>query len=111
MRLNFMFKPILLTLIGFAEMERELLRERILSGLETAKKNGVTLGRPKDSKMKDADYLKKHSKIVRKIQDKKMSIREISAVCQVSTYTVQNVKKILKKEQRFNHNQSTKYQE
>lgn len=93
---NFMFKPILLTLIGFAEMERELLRERILSGLETAKKNGVKLGRPKGSKLEDATFLQKYTKVVRKIKEGKMSIREIAAVCECSTFTVQKVKKMIK---------------
>lgn len=37
-------------LSGFAEMERELIRERILLGLERRKKEGFTLGRKKGSK-------------------------------------------------------------
>ena len=98
-----MFKPILLTLIGFAEMERELLRERILSGLETARKNGVVLGRPKGSKMKDSQYLSKYPKVVRKLKEENMSIREVAAVCGVSTYTVQNVKRILGDGGRFDY--------
>lgn len=93
---NFMFKPILLTLIGFAEMERELLRERILSGLETARKNGVKLGRPKGSTLKDAGLLSKYPKVVRKLKEDNMSIREVAKVCEVSTYTVQKVKKVLR---------------
>jgi len=35
---------------GFAEMERELIRERILLGLQRRKAQGKTLGRPKGSK-------------------------------------------------------------
>jgi DNA invertase Pin-like site-specific DNA recombinase len=31
----------------FAELERGMIRERVLAGLERAKKQGVTLGRPK----------------------------------------------------------------
>lgn len=31
---------------AFAEMEADLIRERVLSGLDTAKENGVKLGRP-----------------------------------------------------------------
>lgn len=36
-------------LSGFAEMERELIRERILLGLERRRKQGKTMGRPKGS--------------------------------------------------------------
>ena len=39
-------------LSGFAEMERELIRERILLGLERRKKQGHSLGRPLNSKDK-----------------------------------------------------------
>lgn len=37
-------------LSGFAEMEREMLRERILLGLKRRKKQGKVLGRPRGSK-------------------------------------------------------------
>jgi site-specific DNA recombinase len=37
-------------LSGFAEMEREMIRERILLGLKRRKKQGKSLGRPKGSK-------------------------------------------------------------
>jgi len=39
-------------LSGFAEMERELIRDRILLGLERRKKQGHSLGRPTGSKDK-----------------------------------------------------------
>lgn len=35
---------------AFAEMEADLIRERVISGLQTAKENGVTLGRPVKNK-------------------------------------------------------------
>jgi len=34
----------------FAELERGMIRERVLAGLDRAKKDGKTLGRPKVSK-------------------------------------------------------------
>jgi len=37
---------------GFAELEREMIRERILLGLERTKKEGKKLGRPRGSKDK-----------------------------------------------------------
>src|SRR3989344_5307422 len=50
-------------LSGFAEMEREMLRERILLGLERRKKEGKTLGRPKGAK--DKVYRKKSGYLLR----------------------------------------------
>jgi DNA invertase Pin-like site-specific DNA recombinase len=44
-------------LSGFAEMEREMIRERIKLGLERRKQQGKVLGRPKGSK--DKSYRKK----------------------------------------------------
>ena len=44
-------------LSGFAEMERELIRERIKSGLARRRKQGKLMGRPKGSK--DKGYRKK----------------------------------------------------
>ncbi|MDV2932583.1 recombinase family protein [Enterococcus faecalis] len=35
---------------AFAEMEADLIRERVISGLQAAKENGVTLGRPVKNK-------------------------------------------------------------
>ena len=92
-RTNFMFKPILLTLIGFAEMERELLRERICSGLETARKNGKTLGRPKGGETND-DVLQKYPGIVRELRSG-LSVRKVAKICDVSPNTVQKVKQAL----------------
>ena len=44
-------------LSAFAQFERDLIRERTLAGLERAKREGKTLGRPKGSK--DKKYRKK----------------------------------------------------
>jgi DNA invertase Pin-like site-specific DNA recombinase len=45
--------------------ETETLRERIVSGLEEAKRKGVKLGRPEGTAIPDAEFLKKHRDIVR----------------------------------------------
>ena len=47
-----MGKFFFLILSGFAEMEREMIRERILLGLKRRKAQGKALGRPKGSKDK-----------------------------------------------------------
>jgi DNA invertase Pin-like site-specific DNA recombinase len=91
---NFMFKPILVTLAGFAEMERELLRERILSGMETAKKKGKTFGRPTGSGESLDEVTTKYPVIVKHLK-KGRSIRETAKLAGVAPATVQKVKKAL----------------
>lgn len=52
---------------AFAEMEADLIRERVLSGLEAAKANGKTLGRPLENKFIDEviyDYLNTTKSVV-----------------------------------------------
>ena len=90
-RTNFMFKPILLTLVGFAEMERELLRERIKSGLDTARRKGKKLGRPAGATETADDILAKYPSVVRNIRSG-LSVRKIAKICDVSAGTVQKVK-------------------
>ena len=92
-RENFMFKPILVTLAGFAEMERELLRERIKSGLETAKRKGKTLGRPTGS-AEQTDVLEKYPNVTKYLKQG-FSVRKAAKLSDVSPATVQKVKKAL----------------
>ncbi|MGC2993751.1 recombinase family protein, partial [Enterococcus faecalis] len=40
---------------AFAEMEADLFRERVISGLQAAKENGVTIGRPVKNKNIDQE--------------------------------------------------------
>lgn len=93
-RPNFMFKPVLLTLVGFAEMERELLRERIRSGLDTARRKGKKLGRPTGITESADDVLDKYPKVVRELRAG-MSVRKAAKICDVSPNTVQKVKQAL----------------
>ena len=73
------------TILGsVAELERNLIRERVVSGLEKAKRNGVKLGRP--SKMNDG--LKS---AVRLLREKGMGIKQIAAQCQIGVGTVYSV--------------------
>lgn len=88
---NYMFKPILLTLMGFAEMEREQLRARVKSGLENAKRKGKTLGRPKGSTKSDKDLLGKYSGLRRDLASG-LSIRKAAKLHDVSPTTAQKVK-------------------
>jgi DNA invertase Pin-like site-specific DNA recombinase len=88
---NYMFKPILLTLMGFAEMEREQLRARVKSGLENARRKGKTLGRPKGSTQSERDLLRKYSGLKRDLESG-LSIRKAAKLHDVSPTTVQKVK-------------------
>ena len=73
------------TILGsVAELERNLIRERVIAGLEKAKRNGVKLGRP--SKMNDG--LKS---AVRLLREKGMGIKQIAAQCQIGVGTVYSV--------------------
>ncbi|MBO0439997.1 recombinase family protein [Candidatus Enterococcus ikei] len=69
------------TIMGaFAEMEAELIRERVLAGLSAAKKNGVILGRPPlVNEVNQAIYLYHNTDI---------PIDEISKRCGISISTI-----------------------
>lgn len=93
-RENFMFKPILVTLAGFAEMERELLKERIKSGMEQAKKKGKKFGRPTGTSESKADLLNKYPAVTKNLA-KGFSIRQTAKLAGCTPATVQKVKKAL----------------
>lgn len=67
---------------AFAEMEAELIRERVLSGLEAAKEKGVTLGRPVENK-----NLKT---VIDQYLNTDLSITKIAKLNQISRPTVYN---------------------
>lgn len=94
-RENYMFKPILLTLMGFAEMERSLLRDRVKSGLENAKRRGKTLGRPTGSSKSDGEIVKEYPAIAKALKIGDLSIRQIAKLTDVSPNTVIRVKRAL----------------
>lgn len=81
-------------LAEFARLERETLRERIKSGLEGALRNGKTLGRKKGSVVSNDKFLEKYKHVVRQINQGK-SVRDVAAICEVGSATVQKVKKAM----------------
>ena len=91
---NYMFKPILLTLMGFAEMEREQLRVRVKSGLENARRKGKTLGRPKGSTQSNKDLLRKYSGLKKDLESG-LSLRKAAKLHDVSPTTAQKVKRAI----------------
>lgn len=81
------------TVMGaFAEMEAELIRERVLAGLSAAKENGKQLGRPPRTK--------EVNKAMELYVSTTLSVPEIAKRCDLSIPTVYHhikKKKILKK--------------
>ena len=73
---------VLFTMIAaFSEMERSLISERVKAGLEKAKANGVTLGRPRAN----VDIEK-----VKSLKAQGYSIRKIASTLQIPKSTIQN---------------------
>ena len=78
------FRDVVISVMAtVAKLEREKISERTKAGLERAKKQGKTLGRPKISLY--------HRKKIRELQSKGMSIRAISKQIRVSYATVWNI--------------------
>lgn len=73
-------------------METERLSERILSGLEQARRNGKRLGRPPGSTKDDEQLLHQYAAVVKDLK-KGLSIRQVAVLREVSTDTVQRVKR------------------
>ena len=70
------------TILGsVAELERNLIRERVVSGLEKARRNGVRLGRP--TAINDSMVT-----AVRLLRDKGMTVRNIAAQLRCGVGTV-----------------------
>lgn len=65
---------------AFAEMEAELIRERVISGLEAAKANGKVLGRPSENKFIE--------EVIFDYTNTKISIVEIAKKYNISRPTV-----------------------
>ena len=83
---------IMLALLAeMARNEVELLRERIMSGLAEARRKGVILGRPKGSKIPQAEFIQRHTDVVRLIK-KGHSLRNIAKIAGKGLSTVQRVK-------------------
>lgn len=90
---------LMLALLGeVARQERETLSERTKSGLEKAKRNGVTLGRPVGSTIPVDEFLEKHKRVVRCLRNGD-SVRKTAKFCDCSKGTVERVKKALAAEE------------
>lgn len=74
--------------------ERAEHRERILEGLEEAKRQGKRIGRPVGSTEGRGAYLKKHAAVVRQLRQG-LSVRKTAKLCNVAAKTVSKVKALL----------------
>jgi len=83
---------IMLALLSeMALAETETLSERILSGLQEAKRKGVKLGRPEGTVISNTEFLKKHKDVVRLLKEKH-SIRNAAKIARKGISTVHKVK-------------------
>ncbi|MCH4092150.1 recombinase family protein [Acetobacter sp.] len=74
-------KLFLLLLAGFSEFERNIIHERIMSGLETGRAKGKRLGRKPILSPEEVSH-------IHRLRDQGLSIRAISDTVQVSKMTV-----------------------
>ena len=81
-------------LAEFARLERETLRERILSGMDEARRQGVTIGRPVGATEEKAVFLKKYAAVARQLRAG-LSVRKTAKLCAVAINTVRKVKTLL----------------
>lgn len=81
-------------LAEIARNERETLRERILSGLDEARRKGKVLGRPVGSNLTDEQLMTRHSDIVRQLRRGK-SNRDVAKIVGKGVSTVKRVRKVL----------------
>lgn len=78
-----------------AKNELATMKQRVTSGLEEARRRGVTLGRPK-GKWDSSRFLAKHRAVVKLIQDNPtLTIGQIAKLGEVSENTVRKIKRIL----------------
>ena len=71
----------------FAEFEREIIRERVFSGLNRARSKGITLGRPRVSKLIEDD--------IKKYKESGMGIKKIAKHLGIGVSVVQRVTRSL----------------
>jgi DNA invertase Pin-like site-specific DNA recombinase len=81
-----------------ARSERETLVERTKSGLEAARRSGVTLGRPVGTTTSTKELLAKHADVAKLLRTGKHSIRQVATLSGKSKGTVEAVKKVMSKQ-------------
>jgi DNA invertase Pin-like site-specific DNA recombinase len=79
-------------MVEMGAQETERLSERIISGQDEARRNGVHIGRPEGSTLGDRALLDKYPGVVKDLKAG-MSIRKVAAYRDVAKDTVQRIKK------------------
>jgi DNA invertase Pin-like site-specific DNA recombinase len=87
----------LAVLAEMALAERETLRERVLSGLDAARRAGKVLGRPVGTVMPREQLLARHADVVRLLRAGK-SLRDVAARTGKGTSTVKRIKVAMRAE-------------
>jgi DNA invertase Pin-like site-specific DNA recombinase len=85
----------LAVLAEMALAERETLRERVMSGLDAARRAGKVLGRPVGTVMPKEQLLTRHADVVRLLRAGK-SLRDVAARTGKGTSTVKRVKVLMR---------------
>lgn len=93
-KVNFQAEMLCHMLALYSKRERENLIFRIKSGLEYARQNGSILGRPVGSNEDSEKFLKKHKDVINTLR-LGLSIRKTAKLHEVSTTTVQKIKKAM----------------
>lgn len=84
----------MLTIISaFAQLERDIIRERTIAGINRARARGKKLGRPRKGK---SDYKRPPREAVSNLMAKGMTIREMAKELKTSRYWVHQVSKEVK---------------
>ncbi|GGK64077.1 hypothetical protein GCM10011405_10070 [Rufibacter glacialis] len=91
-RKNSVTMMILGILAHLAEMEQEIIVERIILGQQEAQCQGKHISRPEGSVKGVEQFLKENRKVVEFLRHGGFSIREIATLCYVSAKTVMNAK-------------------
>ena len=79
-----------------ARGERETMIDRIVSGMDDAKRQGKTFGRQKGRFYSDDDLKAKYAKPLKDLQQG-ISIRKVAKIYDLSPDTVQRIRKLLSK--------------
>ena len=87
---------VIAVMIEIDAMETERLSERILSGLEQARRDGKRLGRPPGTKQPKEKLVASFPGVAKDLRNG-LSIRQTAAIRKVSADTVQRVKKAMAK--------------
>lgn len=81
-------------LTSIATFEKEMIMQRLNSGLAKAKANGVHCSRPKGS-FKPIEKTKGYDEIKRLLKQEKLNISQISKICKTTRNTVYKIKESL----------------